>query len=95
MTTKNEKQGTFFKPVIIIPLIIQFVIYSSAITASYVSLKTRVDKNEEQLKDNNLYKLNTKLDEITKNLTNLTASFNTFLSEYWKNRVEDVKRENE
>jgi peptidoglycan hydrolase CwlO-like protein len=97
MTTKDEKNknNDFFKPIIIIPLIIQLVVYTTIISASHFTLKARVDKNEIQLRDNNLYQLNTKLDEVNKNLTNLTNTVNAFLSEYWKNRVEDAKKYNE
>ena len=93
MNTESERnQNSFFKPIIIIPFIIQFVIYSSAITASFVSLKSKVDKNAKELEKNNLYQLNTKLDALSTSVINLTNSFNDFTTKYWENRVADAEK---
>jgi hypothetical protein len=90
----KSKEGNFFKPVIVIPLIIQLIVYTTIISASHFTLKAKVEKNEIQLRDNNLYQLNTKLDEVIKNLNTLTNTFSDFSVEYWKNRVEDAEKEN-
>jgi hypothetical protein len=90
MNTKSEKnQNNFLK---LIPLIIQFVVLGSSITASHVSLKAKVDKNTLELRENNLYQLNSKIDVLTKSVTDLTKSFNEFTTKYWENRVSDAEK---